>query len=479
MGCLLCRINRFFVYLNPVCAARRSNARRRPPGPADWIRPPLPTRHGPLVAVVGYVFQELHVAASLWLDGAWWQAIHVEPNMAHFEGDFGAASGRGAHNEASLVRAVHEERRITRAEHRGFSDLFVPVPDGGATTESSLRDRSRWVSPLRVEVLQRWFDLSGVQGHLGDPAFSRYLAATLATLRLDEPLLDAFERLLDCYVRLIEAHKPAEALADEASAMRAKLGRARLPERSWETARRLLHETAPRPTPPLNHAEMALLGLERAPQHVIVGLAISRGDELDPVDGVIRRAAFQRAAAHLAVKLGGVLCAQVGDHGVALLADLRGASVRARNRLTDLAARLATLARQFDLRLGVGVLQATQASSLPERYRGALSAAESALSSGQSLVYGDPHPERSVRPLRALRSDPGKSRSLEPDHAALRGIRGSCARSHRPSWSSLEQSSKSDWSASSNRSAKRGSSILGRSIHYSRRSSKSQAMLAQ
>jgi AraC-like DNA-binding protein len=402
-----CRTDRFLMYPRTVSTHRRLE-RRSPPRPEDWVPPLLPRRHGPLASVLGNAFEELRIGVSLWVSDAWWHPIHWEPNITRFEDELGVPQRRWAYNDRSLNLAVRE-RRLVRGEHAGFRDLFVPVPDGDRVDGVLVAGQFAVAEPTAAQVLERWHELTGSQGHLGDPVFSRYLAATLSTLTLEGPLLDAFERMMTCYAGVVGVQGSPEVLAAEAAAMRQKLQTTRLPERMWDAARRLVDERTARPAAPLDHGEMAALGLERAPQHVVVGLLAGRRNDSAPIDDVIRRFAFQRAAARLARRQGGVVCGQVGDHGVALLVDARGPASRTREKLMDMAARAAATARRFGLTLHAGISQATEPAALPGRYRGALWAAEKALSAGRGVVYGDPRPERSAKALRELRADFGKS----------------------------------------------------------------------
>jgi AraC-like DNA-binding protein len=114
---------------------------------------------------------------------------------------------------------------------------------------------------------------------------------------------------------------------------------------------------------------------------VLVGLFVNRLEHDDEVDEVLRRDAFQRACVELSHERGAA-SGRIGGHGITFVCASRGSAARTRRFLTDLAARAGTLARRrfgLDLHVGLGELPA----SLPDQYRCALAAAESALSGGE------------------------------------------------------------------------------------------------
>jgi AraC-like DNA-binding protein len=393
-------------------ARENTNAKLHPdPGPA----PPLPNWVGLLTPVVAHAFSELGVSVTLWLSGDWWHPIHLVPNVSSFEYDFGVAARRWAYNNRCFAR-VKKERRALRGEHAGFFDLFVPVMDGDEARAILVSGPFACARPTSAALLERWYAMSGSQGKLTDPSFSRYVSATLDTLTLEGPLLGSFERLLMCFAALVAGRGEPTALAREAERIRATLATARANERMWDAARRMTDDRTARAWPWHAHETLARLGMKRTPEHVVVGLLVGREDERDPLDALLRRNAFQRACVMLSREIGDVVCGTVGDHGVVLLADYTGPTARARSRLGDLAARLASTARRFGLAVHAGVAQelrseprTEEAALLPARFRAALVAAERALSQRLAVVFGEPRPERSAQQLRILRGKLGQS----------------------------------------------------------------------
>ena len=156
----------------------------------------------------------------------------------------------------------------------------------------------------------------GSQGRLGDASFSHYLSTTLGMLTLEGPLLHDFRRLLVCLSRLFEGSDDNEQLARDIAALRTKLLDARFAERMWDEATAMVDERTAR----MNAASagaLQRLGLERLPEHVVVGLLQSRQDVSDPVDDVIRRDSYQRTCATLMRKRGGVASAASRPWGAA------------------------------------------------------------------------------------------------------------------------------------------------------------------
>jgi AraC-like DNA-binding protein len=367
--------------------------------------------------VVAHAFSELRISVALWLSGDWWHPIHLEPSVSSFEYDHGVATRRWAYNFRCFAQ-VKKEKKAVRAEHAGFSDLFVPVQDKAGVRAIFVAGPFATARPTSAELLQRWLALSGSHGRLTDPSFSQYLTATLDTLTLEGPLLADFERLLSCFAGLVVGHGDPTALAAQAETLRSKLSEARATERMWDAARNMTDERTARAWPRHAHETLARLGMKRGPQHVVVGLLVGRRDEPDPVDDLLRRNAFQRACVALSRRMGDMVCGQVGDHGVVFLADYVGSSARTHARLDDIATRAASTARRFGLKLHAGITRASDGlatDGLPLRYRAALSAAEKALSQGLLVVRGEPRPERSAKQLRRLRSKLAESIGERPN----------------------------------------------------------------
>ena len=84
-------------------------------------------------------------------------------------------------------------------------------------------------------------------------------------------------------------------------------------------------------------------------------------------------------------------------------------AARTRTKLTALAQRASACARRFGLRFHVGIGESTERTSLPVRYRGALWAAEKALSRGSTIVYAESEPTPSAKRLRDLKNELARS----------------------------------------------------------------------
>ncbi|HEV8247051.1 MAG TPA: AraC family transcriptional regulator [Polyangiaceae bacterium] len=398
-------------------APRIPRARARAPASPIWAAPPppLPNWQALLTPVVAHAFDELQISVALWIAGEWWHPIHVVPNVIACEHEHGVEEQRFAYNHRSFAQ-VKSERRIVRGLHGGFVDLFVPVQDESGVRAIFVTGPIAVARPTSAEVLARWYLLSGTQGNISDPSFSQYLSSTLATLTLEGPLLAAFERLMSCFAGLVGGQGAPDFLAAQAEALRRELQLARSAERMWEVARSMVGErTAHTWTAAVQARQLDSFGLKQVPQHAVVGLLLGRENEPDPVDEVIRRDAFQRACVDLARKQGGMVCGQVGDHGVFFLVDHSSSSTRTRTRLTELASRAATIAGHFELKLHLGVGQASGSELLPAHYRSALWAAEKALSQADAIVYGEPRPERSSKLLRKLRLQLAESIADRPN----------------------------------------------------------------
>jgi AraC-like DNA-binding protein len=393
-------------------AARRPAKRKR-----IWAKPappPLPPWHGLLAPVAANAFGELGITVALWITGDHWSPFHVAPSVIQFEHDHGRGASRWAHDKLSFAE-VYRTRRLLLREHAGFYDLFVPVLDSDSIPGVLVAGPFARARPQSADVLKRWHDLTGSQGRVSDPAFTDYVAATLSTLTLEGSAYDSFERLLCCFSGLVDDRVPPEQLFAEAQEMREELAEIRLPERMWETTRLLLDERTSRTSALRAGSELRAMGMDQTPEHVVVGLVRGRDSEPDPVDDLIRRDAFQRASAELAQAIGGVGCGAVGDHGVVFVVEHKGPRGRTRAALVDLATRATSLARRFGFGLHAGVSQAGDlAAPLPTRYRGALWAAEKALSEGIAIAHGEPRRERSAEILRELRAEIGHSLAERP-----------------------------------------------------------------
>jgi AraC-like DNA-binding protein len=364
-------------------------------------------------------FEELGISASLYAGGVW-RAIHLVPNVSAFEIECGGEVERWAYNDRCLARARATKRPL-RSAHEGFYDLFVPVTGPAATDAVLVAGPFAIGRSTSADVVERWHRLSHTRADLADHAFSRYLSETLSTLTLEGREVAAFERVVACCALLLGGAGDPEKLAGEAEALKVGLLRARATERMWEAVRSMVDERTTRVwATPLKRDPLSGFGMERAPEHALVGLLRGRAEELDPIDETLRLRAFQRDAAELARKRGNVVCGQVGDRGVALLTAFPGTGPRARAALTDLAARAGERARRFGFRLHAGLAPAAPPQSLASRYVAALAAAERALSRGQSVAFAGDRPEPSARNLSLLRARLAERAESSPEPVLLR-----------------------------------------------------------
>jgi len=199
---------------------------------------------------------------------------------------------------------------------------------------------------------------------------------------------------------LLAGQGDTDRLAAEVLALREKLDEVRFVERMWEATRSIIDERTFRGwLSPARARGLSLMGTDRLPQHAVVGLLLGRNSEIDPVDDLLQRDAFQRACVETCRKRGSVLCGRIGDHGVVLLVNDSKSGQRLRGRLTDVGETVATLAKRFGLRLSLGVCAASDQHSLPGGYQSALAAAEQALSQGRSIVYAARAPRTTYSPL--------------------------------------------------------------------------------
>jgi AraC-like DNA-binding protein len=134
---------------------------------------------------------------------------------------------------------------------------------------------------------------------------------------------------------------------------------------------------------------------------------VAREAQLDPVDQLLFRHAFQRECVDLAHKTGRAISGQVGDHGVMFLSAATGSLSRRRQGLLDLADKAATLAKRFGFRFHSGLSTLPNSATLSQHYEAALGAAESALSQGGRLVESAT-PASARLPLHELRQHIGE-----------------------------------------------------------------------
>ncbi|HEV8244764.1 MAG TPA: hypothetical protein VGP93_03315, partial [Polyangiaceae bacterium] len=383
----------------PIAAARPERGRVWL-GATPAIR--TPNTHAILAQVLARVFTEIDVSASL-IDGLTWYPINALPNVATFEMAHGMENKRWAYNDRCLDR-VRREGGVVLGQHAGFHDLFAVVgaKDSPWTLVAGPFALRR---PGASDVLSRWREVTGDHGHASDPEFLRYVSMTLGTATLDGSKLERFKEVLACFGRLLDARGDVGRLSAEVSNLRESLADVRFVERMWDAVREMIDErTAGSWVSTGRLRSLMHMGLERLPQHVLVGLLTGRERDADPVDDLFQRDAFQRACLEMGRKRGRTLCGRIADHGVILVVDESATGARLRAKLEELGERALELAKRFGLRLRIGVA-ADESGLLPARYQSALAAAEVALSRDQSIVHAKrgASPQRS--PLGALRKN--------------------------------------------------------------------------
>ncbi|HEV8246039.1 MAG TPA: hypothetical protein VGP93_09740, partial [Polyangiaceae bacterium] len=362
--------------------------------------------HALLTPVATFAFESLGVSASIWEHGFEWMQLHAEPSTLRAEFGQGAALERFAYNERLLAEAIAKKRPV-RGEHVGLSDLFVPILTDGRALGVLVVGPFATSQPNSVDLLERWRSLTGQLGHLADPAFADFLRQTLATLVLGPHELPLFERLLACIAKLLVAEGRADALANEAEALRVRLEKTRSFERICGMVSELVDERTARTwQSEAFSANRERFGLSRPPDSVLVGLTLSANSASDPVEDALTRYRFQRRWVEQLDELGEVIAGRVGDHGIVCLSSLAGSSTRRRSALEAFSERAYQMARKdFGLRLHFGACAPSRPQPLHRSYDQALGAAESALAKDERLVFAGDRERAARSSLRHLRQE--------------------------------------------------------------------------
>jgi len=366
-----------------------------------------------LSPVVAADFSWLRISVSIHASRTW-RGLHLVESVIGCEMAHDAYRSRMLHNERGLAKARRERTPVLR-EHGGFYDLFVPFGDKADGDAVLVTGPFAIARPTSTEVRDRWHKMTGTRAHLADPAFTRYLEATLATVVFEGSQLERFQQMMASFARLLAGDGSPPLLAEQVATLRAGLEEATSVERMWDAARGLVDERWTHVGDiPMHIEPLANFGMPRPPAHVLVGLVAARREENDPVDDVLRGDEFQRACVAMGRRIGGIMCGRVGTHGVSLLVASRDRGSRAKTTLLSLASRLGALAHRFGYRLHVGIARTGGSDSLALRYLEALGAAEKALSFGLRLVEGEPRPERAAEHLRKLRARLAESGTERP-----------------------------------------------------------------
>ena len=359
--------------------------------------------HTLVIPMITNVFRVLRVSASVH-DGAHWWVLHSEPGVTGFEVEHEGGIPRVAYN-AARMNEVAGSARTVRGEHAGHVDYFVPIIARGDVVAILVVGGIATHPKAGTEIVDDWRSLTGRQGHPEDPEFSSYLNAALSMLVLDGKQEAAFARLLEVAAKLLGGEGAADALANELESLHLALRKVRFVERDWAAVASMLDDRFPRTwSGGERRADLRFLGLSRAPDHVLVALATSRDARSDPVEEIVRREAFQRAAVSLAERSTNVLAGQASDRGVVFLLAGTGSATDKRLRLIELADRARQLARRrFELSLCSGASVAISGMPLARSYALAFGAAETALAQGQKLVFAAPDGAEGSALLRRLR----------------------------------------------------------------------------
>jgi AraC-like DNA-binding protein len=369
-----------------------------------------PPRSLPTLGLVFFAeaFRDLSVAVSTLSHGDW-VAFHACPGVIEVEVEHGAQPLRGLHNHRCLARVWRTKRTVLGA-HAGFHDLFVPVLVNGAVDTVVVAGPFSTSRPTSAALHERWFRLSHTQARMTDPVFCDYLARTLRTLTLEGKGQRTFKKLLTAFARVLgEPSKHALSLA-RIRALNADLRETRFIQSMWEEARSMVDErSAHLWSTHLYSERVEALGLARPARHVVIGMLLEQSTHGDAVDAALRRHDYQRACAELVRRRGHAVCGQLGDYGVTLLTDDPGSEARVRASLVELATRAGALARRFGFRLHAGLATGRPSESLVLRYRAAIAAAGAAQMEGRALVFAEREVDRSLRRLRQLREDLGRS----------------------------------------------------------------------
>jgi AraC-like DNA-binding protein len=371
--------------------------------------------HALVVPSVTFIFEVLRVSAALWEHDVEWLPIHNVSDLIAFEIEHGIETERSAYN-ARLFKEVIRTGRTQLGKHGGYYDCFVPVVARGQVTAVLVAGPFALARPTSTDILDRWRWLTARQGHPADPEFAAYLTTTFGTLVLEGDAAQLFEQVLEGLAALMgQERSPGEIMA-QIEQRRGALEQVRLVERTWEAVRVMTDGRSLRGLQSQYHNLLRrMLGLERPPDSVLVGLTAGRADGVDPVDEALRRNAFQRAAVGLASRIGDAVAGKAGDHGVVFLSAPGASARRSMQRLSDLADSASRLAmRELGLKVHWGAAAAIGTTPISRGYQAALDGAQAALGAGQRFVEVDIGAVTTFHPLRQLRRELGRAVEEKP-----------------------------------------------------------------
>jgi AraC-like DNA-binding protein len=371
--------------------------------------------HSLLATVVTGAFQTLGLSAAIWEQDHEWLSLYVEPNITRFEAEHGLELKRGSYNARQRAIALKTKKPVL-GEHAGFSDFFVPVVVREEVVALLVTGPFARQRPTAASILESWHWLTGRRGHPTDPEFAEYMAATLSTLVLEGDRVEVLREMLECLAQLMAEEGDAEKIVNRAEVLRGKLVDVRQVEESWRVVERLVDERISRGSQSrINAWALGRLGLSAPPRGVLIGLAVQDRAGVDPVDEAVRRDELQRKSVELARRWSNVLVGRVGVRGVVLLSGEPGGAEHRRPKLTDLAERMAVLARTLGLSLHFGLSTISNARSLSRAYQAALGAAETALDRGERLITADGRTGDQSRSLRQLRDGLAEAVNHSPE----------------------------------------------------------------
>src|SRR5258708_7894403 len=182
--------------------------------------------------------QDLGVSASICFEGhgvAYWHPFSEHPSVLDFEIEHGRGNDRFEYNDRCLRRARREKATVV-GRHAGFYDLFVPIIVGGDVWAYVVTGPFVTARPTSADILRRWLQLTGRQGHPDDPEFYKYLEITLGTLVLEGEQVGAFQALVERLAELIVSTRWSEPGHTEGQVWAPGSGAGGLVERMWEAA---------------------------------------------------------------------------------------------------------------------------------------------------------------------------------------------------------------------------------------------------
>src|SRR5262249_45723061 len=149
------------------------------------------------------------------------------------EMEHGRLGDRYEYNERCLQRARRDKSTVV-GKHAGFCDLFVPIIIDEKVRAYVVTGPFATSRPSSADILQRWQQLTGRQGHPDDPEFSKYLELTLSTLVLEGEQIAAFQTLVERLAELIVSRRTSMTAHTDVQLLAPELARVRFVEGVWD-----------------------------------------------------------------------------------------------------------------------------------------------------------------------------------------------------------------------------------------------------